>query len=187
MNETPTEDGAPVSQDVDPPAKPTLRHALGSRDPRMVKAAIRPSHMLRFFIALVLLIVSYYTNRGFLGWGLLFILGVLVVPVGRTRAFLLGFIPYAGVWFIFTALRSLADERNNVLRAKIVSAGSLSETYFNQLKHRLESSFGKRVIVEHEEDPSLLGGILVRVGDNTFDGSLRGRLEELERRLLATA
>lgn len=110
MNETPTEDGAPVSQDVDPPAKPTLRHALGSRDPRMVKAAIRPSHMLRFVIALVLLIVSYYTNRGFLGWGLLFILGVLVVPVGRTRAFLLGFIPYAGVWFIFTALRSLADE-----------------------------------------------------------------------------
>jgi membrane-associated phospholipid phosphatase len=37
-------------------------------------------------------------------------LGVLVVPVGRTRAFLIGFIPYAGVWFIFTALRSLADE-----------------------------------------------------------------------------
>lgn len=90
--------------------KPTLRAALSSRDPDQIKAAIRPSHILRLVVAIVLTVVSYYTNRGFLGWGLLFILGVLVVPVGRTRAFLIGFIPYAGVWFIFTALRSLADE-----------------------------------------------------------------------------
>jgi F-type H+-transporting ATPase subunit delta len=82
-------------------------------------------------------------------------------------------------------LRSLADEKNGVSRAKIVSAGSLPESYFNQLKQRLESALGKRVIVEHEEDPSLIGGVLVRVGDNTFDGSIKGRLEELERRLLA--
>jgi F-type H+-transporting ATPase subunit delta len=46
---------------------------------------------------------------------------------------------------------------------------------------------GKRIIVEHEEDAGLIGGVMVRVGDNTFDGSIRGRLEELERQLLATA
>lgn len=84
-------------------------------------------------------------------------------------------------------LRSLADEKNAVSRVKIISAGSLSETYFNQLKQRLESALGRRVIVEHEEDPTLIGGVLVRVGDNTFDGSIKGRLEELERQLLATA
>jgi F-type H+-transporting ATPase subunit delta len=82
-------------------------------------------------------------------------------------------------------LRTLADEKNGVSRAKIVSAGSLPESYFNQLKQRLEGALGRRVIVEHEEDPSLIGGVLVRVGDNTFDGSIKGRLEELERRLLA--
>jgi len=84
-------------------------------------------------------------------------------------------------------LRSLSDERNGVVRAKIVSAGSLPQSYFKQLELRLESVVGKRIIVEHEEDPSLIGGVLVRVGDNTFDGSIRGRLEELERRLLTTA
>jgi F-type H+-transporting ATPase subunit delta len=84
-------------------------------------------------------------------------------------------------------LRSLSDEKNGVSRAKIISAGSLSETYFNQLKQRLETVLGKRVIVDHEEDPSLIGGVVVRVGDNTFDGSIKGRLEELERQLLATA
>lgn len=82
-------------------------------------------------------------------------------------------------------LRSLADEQNGVVRAKIVSAGSLPETYLNQLKQGLERSLGKRIILEHEEDDGLIGGIVAHIGDNTFDGSIRGRLEDLERRLLA--
>lgn len=84
-------------------------------------------------------------------------------------------------------LRKLSDEKNGVCRAKIVSAGSLPETYFTQLKQSLERALGKRVIVEHEEDPELIGGIVTRIGDNTFDSSIKGRLEELERKLLATA
>jgi F-type H+-transporting ATPase subunit delta len=84
-------------------------------------------------------------------------------------------------------LRTLSDEKNGLVRAKIISAGSVSDTYSHQLKQRLEAMLGKRIVIEHEEDPSLLGGVMVRVGDNTFDGSIRGRLEALERRLLATA
>lgn len=99
-----------AAQSETPKEKVSLRTAVGTRDPQMIKAAIRPSHILRLVLAVVLMVVSYYTNRGFLGWGLLFILGVLVVPVGRTRAFLIGFIPYAGVWFLFTLGRSAADE-----------------------------------------------------------------------------
>jgi F-type H+-transporting ATPase subunit delta len=82
-------------------------------------------------------------------------------------------------------LRTLTDEQNGVCRAKIVSAGSLPETYLNQLKQGLERALGKRIIFEHEEDANLIGGIVAHIGDNTFDGSIRGRLEELERRLLA--
>ena len=82
-------------------------------------------------------------------------------------------------------LRTLADEQNGVCRAKIVSAGSLPETYLNQLKQGLERAVGKRIIFEHEEDASLIGGIVAQIGDNIFDGSIRGRLEELERQLLA--
>lgn len=84
-------------------------------------------------------------------------------------------------------LRSLSDEKNGVCRAKIVSAGSLPETYFTQLRQGLEKALGKRVIVEHEEDPELIGGIVARIGDNTIDGSIQGRLEELRRKLLVAS
>lgn len=84
-------------------------------------------------------------------------------------------------------LRSMSDEKNGVCRAKITSAGSLPETYFTQLKQGLERMLGKRVIVEHEEDPELLGGIVARIGDRTIDGSIQGRLEELRRKLTAVS
>jgi membrane-associated phospholipid phosphatase len=61
-------------------------------------------------IALALIVVSLFTNRQFLGWGLFAILAVLVVPYGRARSLLTAFVPYAMIWFIFTFLRSLADE-----------------------------------------------------------------------------
>jgi F-type H+-transporting ATPase subunit delta len=83
-------------------------------------------------------------------------------------------------------LRTLADERSGIHRAKVTSAASLPESYFTELKSRLEQMLGKRVVLEHEEDPTLIGGIITQVGDNTFDGSIAGRLEELERSLLAT-
>jgi F-type H+-transporting ATPase subunit delta len=84
-------------------------------------------------------------------------------------------------------LRSLSDEQNGVCRAKIVSAAHLPEAYFKQLTQALEQSLGKRIIVELEEDSSLIGGVVVHIGDNTWDGSIKGRLEELERKLLASA
>ncbi|MGE3797448.1 MAG: hypothetical protein AB7G88_06365, partial [Thermomicrobiales bacterium] len=57
---------------------------------------------IRIAIAIALVAISAVTNRGFLGWGLLFVMGVLVVPVGRARSCLIAIVPYAGVWFIFT-------------------------------------------------------------------------------------
>lgn len=64
----------------------------------------------RVALAIVLITVAAFTNRAFLGWGLFVVFGVLFVPVSRARSFVLSFIPYGAVWFIFTALRSLADE-----------------------------------------------------------------------------
>jgi membrane-associated phospholipid phosphatase len=65
---------------------------------------------IRIGLSLLLITVSLLTNRSFLGWGLFVIFAIMLVPIGRARSFILSFIPYAAVWFIFTALRSLSDE-----------------------------------------------------------------------------
>lgn len=64
----------------------------------------------RVAIAVLLITVAAFTNRAFLGWGLFVVFGIVFVPVSRARSFVLSFVPYGAVWFIFTALRSLADE-----------------------------------------------------------------------------
>ncbi|MDQ2682520.1 MAG: phosphatase PAP2 family protein [Chloroflexota bacterium] len=61
-------------------------------------------------MAIAIFIGAELTNRSFLAWGLLACFAVMVVPTGRFRSLLFSFGPYAGTWFIFTALRSLADE-----------------------------------------------------------------------------
>jgi F-type H+-transporting ATPase subunit delta len=44
---------------------------------------------------------------------------------------------------------------------------------------------GGRIELEVQEDPSLLGGLVVRVGDRMIDGSVRGRLERLRNQLVS--
>ncbi len=66
--------------------------------------------MIAGALAIALAVASVYSNRGFLGWGLLAIVGVMIFPTARARSFLTAVIPYAVLWFVFTFLRSLADE-----------------------------------------------------------------------------
>jgi len=65
---------------------------------------------IRIAIGIGLIVLSLFTNRSFLIWGLIATLAVLIVPTGRARSFIASIVPYASVWFIFTFLRSLADE-----------------------------------------------------------------------------
>jgi len=85
---------------------------------------------VRLALAMLLVVLSMFTNRGFLGWGLFAVLAVLLVPEGHARSFLRAFVPYATVWFLFGFLRSFADETRH---AQIVNtkAASLERWLFN--------------------------------------------------------
>jgi F-type H+-transporting ATPase subunit delta len=82
-------------------------------------------------------------------------------------------------------LASLADEAAGVARAEVTSAGPLPEAFYSRLAEELGTLVGRKVVLERRQDPSLIAGVVTRIGDNTIDGSLKGRLEELGRRLLA--
>lgn len=83
-------------------------------------------------------------------------------------------------------LGSLADEKAGVLRAVVTSAGPLPESYYQKLVAQLEKASSRKIVIEKQQDPSLIAGVVTRIGDHTIDGSLKGRLEQLERQLLHT-
>lgn len=87
---------------------------------------------------------------------------------------------------VATMLGHLADQKAGVLRATVTSAAPLSEDYYRQLASALEQRTQRKVLLERKQDPSLIAGVITRIGDHTIDGSLKGRLAALERQLLAS-
>ncbi len=83
--------------------------------------------------------------------------------------------------------RRLDDDRQGITHAVATSATELTPDEVRALTARLEQSTGGRIALDVEVDPSLLGGLVVRVGDRLIDGSVRGRLERLRNQLISGA
>ncbi|MEN0067346.1 MAG: ATP synthase F1 subunit delta [Myxococcota bacterium] len=88
---------------------------------------------------------------------------------------------------ITEAYRELADERAGRVRVQVTSAEPLTEALEADVKAALEASTGKTVVIESLVDPSLLGGLVARVGSIVYDSSLRTRLQNIKGALLAGA
>ncbi len=80
-------------------------------------------------------------------------------------------------------LRRLWEQRQGITHAVVTSAAPLSDAESDAVRERLVAMTGGQVEIERQVDPSLLGGVLVRMGDRLIDGSVRGRLERLRARL----
>jgi|BEDMetMinimDraft_2_1075160.scaffolds.fasta_scaffold00771_2 F-type H+-transporting ATPase subunit delta len=84
---------------------------------------------------------------------------------------------------ILLEFRELADKELHITRVEASTATELSEQDKQHIVKELEERVGGRVIVEFKVNPSLLGGMVLRVGDHVIDGSLRTRLEQLKQAL----
>lgn len=78
------------------------------------------------------------------------------------------------------------DYRNQAI-AEVTTAQPLDEGQRTVLQQALEKRTGKSVIMHSRVDPSILGGVVARVGDQVIDGSVRFRLHALQQRLLNEA
>jgi F-type H+-transporting ATPase subunit delta len=83
--------------------------------------------------------------------------------------------------------RRLYNRRSGIVEAVATSALALDAAELAALKSRIETMTGKTVELETAVDPTILGGIQVRIGDTLYDGSVRGRLERLRAKLAAGA
>ncbi len=77
----------------------------------------------------------------------------------------------------------LTDSIQNIARATLVSAVKLPEDTVDRVKEAVEKITKKTIRLQSEVDPALIGGIVTRVGDLIFDGSVRSQLESLKKSL----
>jgi F-type H+-transporting ATPase subunit delta len=74
-------------------------------------------------------------------------------------------------------------EKSGELDVVITSAFPMSASGEKEIVKSLSSSFGKKVKISVEEDSSLIGGMIIRVGDKVIDGSLSGQIQQLAKQL----
>ena len=85
---------------------------------------------------------------------------------------------------IVEEFRALADARAGIIRAAVTSAAPLTDAVVELIRSRLATRFGKQVILSLAVDPELIGGLVVRVGSLSFDGSIRSQFKAMQSQLL---
>jgi F-type H+-transporting ATPase subunit delta len=86
---------------------------------------------------------------------------------------------------IAESLAEVAAERRQQVVAEVRSAVPLTDAQRRRLAEALSSATGRTVEVKVVVDPDLVGGVVARVGDLIFDGSVRSRLDEAKQHLTA--
>lgn len=76
---------------------------------------------------------------------------------------------------------------NNVVRATVTSAAPLSADKVQRLEASLGSLTGKKVQLETQVDPSIIGGVVTRIGSTVYDGSIRTQLQKMRQQLVENA
>jgi F-type H+-transporting ATPase subunit delta len=87
---------------------------------------------------------------------------------------------------IAEALRELINVQRGVVTADVTTAVPLDAELEQVLAQRLAAHLGRdatKVTIRSRVDPSIIGGVVARVGDQVIDDSVRGRIERLRRTL----
>lgn len=76
--------------------------------------------------------------------------------------------------------RLIAARARGEVSAAVTSAHPLSDAQMQSLKDQLRASVGREVTIQSKVDPTLLGGLVVKVGSRMIDSSLRTKIEQLK-------
>jgi F-type H+-transporting ATPase subunit delta len=87
---------------------------------------------------------------------------------------------------IVVCYRQLMDEALKKVRVNVKTAFTLSDELRSLISANLEKALGKTVDITVEQDPTLLGGVVIGVGDTLYDGSIKNQLNNM-RNLLGEA
>jgi F-type H+-transporting ATPase subunit delta len=78
------------------------------------------------------------------------------------------------------------NEFNNIIKASVKTAQAIDATVTAEVTSFIEKQSGKKVALNATVDPSLIGGLVIQVGDNLYDASISGSLNKVKQNLLNT-
>jgi len=81
---------------------------------------------------------------------------------------------------MMTAFRAMLAAHRGETSATVTAASKLTEAQVTALKQALQAALGKDVMLDQRVDPSLIGGLMVKVGSRMIDTSLRSKLTSLK-------
>jgi F-type H+-transporting ATPase subunit delta len=84
---------------------------------------------------------------------------------------------------LMTAYRERLMDHQNVVRAEVVTAVPLPQDRAGELQQKLAAVTGRTVTLDTRVDPSIMGGLVARVGTVVYDGSIATQLAKMKERL----
>ena len=113
---------------------------------------------------------------------------------GKVDKSLLNFLKVVGSKSRFDCLGSIAisaremqDEMAGRIQAVLTSASEIDDSVKNNIAQRLSKVLGKQVSLQSRVDPEILGGMVVRVGDTVYDGSVVNQLAQVRAKAMKSA
>jgi F-type H+-transporting ATPase subunit delta len=81
--------------------------------------------------------------------------------------------------------QELLDNKNNVVHVYVTSAQTLDDDAQQTLKQIFAKQTGRSVVLHLDTDPDLIGGMIARVGNRIYDGSVKSRFANMKNHLLS--
>ena len=91
------------------------------------------------------------------------------------------------IFRIRVAYEQMWEEENRLLPVQVTSAVELDEETVNSIGERIGQQTGRKIELSSEVDESIIGGIVLRVGNVILDASIRNRLEQLRKQVAQAA
>ena len=74
----------------------------------------------------------------------------------------------------------ILENESDIVNVKMITSDSLSDQDLNSLSQNIEKQLGKKISFKHEQDPQILGGIKLMIGNKVVDGSISYQLKKLK-------
>ena len=79
---------------------------------------------------------------------------------------------------------SICSNARGEIEAELLAAKNLNQNEINNLKNELASNFGSNIKLNYKHDPSLIGGLIIKVGSIMVDTSIKNKLQQLEKKMI---